>query len=97
MPPVEVVDMREELKAGNTGVFSDALRAALGETLSRKEQAILFLNRRGASTYVFCRDCGYVAHCPRCETPLTYHEYSALLHCHHCDYRMASPDRKSVV
>nr|MBA3873670.1 primosomal protein N' [Anaerolineae bacterium] len=71
LPPVEIVDMRTELQDGNTSIFSYALQNALTETLKRKEQAILFINRRGESTYVFCRDCGYVAACPRCDTPLT--------------------------
>ena len=92
MPPVNVVDMRDELKAGNTNIFSRALHDALSETLARREQAILFLNRRGTSTYVFCRDCGYVAKCPRCELPATYHTYSAMLHCHHCNYQLKTPD-----
>jgi primosomal protein N' (replication factor Y) len=73
LPPVQVVDMREELKAGNTGIFSRNLHTALATVLERGEQAILLLNRRGQATYVFCRDCGYIAACPRCNTPLTYH------------------------
>lgn len=73
LPPVSIVDMREELKAGNRSIFSRALSEALAETLERGEQAILFLNRRGTATYVFCRDCGNVLKCPNCDTPLTYH------------------------
>jgi primosomal protein N' (replication factor Y) len=73
LPPVRIVDMREELKSGNRGIFSVALSEALSEVLSRKEQAILFLNRRGTATYVFCRECGYTLKCPQCETPLTLH------------------------
>jgi primosomal protein N' (replication factor Y) len=73
LPPVKIVDMREELKAGRRGIFSRALAESLAETLERGEQAILFLNRRGTATYVFCRDCGYVAKCPNCDTPLTFH------------------------
>jgi primosomal protein N' (replication factor Y) len=60
--------------------------------LERGEQAILFLNRRGTSTFVLCRDCGHVIHCPRCETPLTYHGSRASLICHHCNYRQAQPE-----
>ncbi|MFW5748158.1 MAG: replication restart helicase PriA [Chloroflexota bacterium] len=86
LPAVDVVDMRTELKSGNTSMFSRALHDALTGVLARGQQAILFLNRRGTSTYVFCRDCGHVAACPRCETPLTYHEDSNLLHCHHCGH-----------
>lgn len=73
LPPVFIVDMREELKAGNRGIFSRALAEALAETLERGEQAILYLNRRGTATYVFCRDCGNVVKCSRCDIPLTYH------------------------
>ncbi|MDX1994374.1 MAG: primosomal protein N' [bacterium] len=93
MPPVEVVDMRDELRRGNTSIFSAALRDALAETLARREQAILFLNRRGAATYVFCRDCGYVAACPRCEMPLTYHQHDLALRCHHCGHQARPPER----
>ncbi len=86
LPPVLVVDMREELKTGNTSMFSRALQATLKDVLERGEQAILFLNRRGQSTYVFCRDCGYVESCPRCATPMTYHGHDEALRCHHCGY-----------
>ena len=74
LPPVDVVDMRAELKAGNTTMFSRPLQAALAEVLARQEQAILFLNRRGSASYVFCRDCGYVAvlsRAARCRSPST--------------------------
>ena len=91
LPPVQVIDMREELKAGRRGIFSRALAEALAETVERGEQAILFLNRRGTATYVFCRDCGFVAKCPNCDTPLTYHVGQNLqpvtnLICHRCGY-----------
>jgi primosomal protein N' (replication factor Y) len=91
MPPVHVVDMRVELKAGNTSLFSRRLADTLAATLARGEQAILFLNRRGAATYVFCRDCGWVARCPRCETPLTHHPAAAALRCHTCGYQRKPP------
>ena len=65
--------MREELKSGNRGIFSQALVEALDEVLKKGQQAILFLNRRGTATYVFCRDCGHTAQMPRCDAPLTYH------------------------
>ncbi len=87
LPPVQVVDMREELKSGNRGIFSRALATALEKTLQQGHQAILFLNRRGTATYVFCRECGYVACCPECSTPLTLHAESAgILVCHRCGY-----------
>lgn len=90
LPPVRIVDMREELKAGNRGIFSRALQEALREVLDKNQQAILFLNRRGAATFVMCRDCGHVLKCRRCEVPLTYHlhRYGAgepQLVCHHCN------------
>jgi primosomal protein N' (replication factor Y) len=73
LPPVQIIDMRDELKAGQRGIFSRLLLKELEFTLGRGEQAILFLNRRGTATYIFCRDCGYVLRCPNCDTPLTYH------------------------
>ena len=74
LPPVEVVDMREELKAGNRSIFSRQLQENLKQVLDANQQAILFLNRRGSATYVFCRDCGHVLRSPRSDVPLTYHE-----------------------
>ncbi|HYO88575.1 MAG TPA: primosomal protein N', partial [Candidatus Limnocylindrales bacterium] len=91
LPPVLIVDMRAELKGGNISIFSLALQQALSETLVRDEQAILFLNRRGQATYVFCRDCGYVVKCPRCEAPLTYHRHGQRLRCHRCGYSAPEP------
>ena len=73
LPPVKVVDMRVELKTGNRSIFSRALRESLHQVLEHHQQAILFLNRRGTATYIFCRDCGHSLRCPRCDTPLTYH------------------------
>jgi primosomal protein N' (replication factor Y) len=90
LPPVRVVDMRVELKAGNRSIFSRALTKALEETLNAGEQAILFLNRRGSETYVFCRDCGWVARCPRCDRSLTSHRNPNRLVCHHCGYSTAA-------
>ncbi|MBK8035208.1 MAG: primosomal protein N' [Chloroflexi bacterium] len=91
LPPVQVVDMRDELKRGNISIFSRPLQYALAEVLERKQQAILFLNRRGQSTYVFCRDCGYVAKCPQCDNPLTYHRMGESLRCHRCGHMQDSP------
>ncbi len=92
LPPVAIVDMREELQAGHRAIFSRALTEALAETLLRGEQAILFLNRRGTATYVFCRDCGFVLKCPQCDTPLTLHlEERERLLCHHCGYTRQKP------
>jgi primosomal protein N' (replication factor Y) len=91
MPPVRIVDMRQELKAGNASLFSRPLQQALRETLEAHQQAILFLNRRGEATFVFCRDCGWVARCPRCTIPLTHHPGQAALVCHRCGYHRAAP------
>jgi primosomal protein N' (replication factor Y) len=93
LPRVRVVDMRQELKAGNRSIFSRPLQKALNETLVAHHQAILFLNRRGTSTYVFCRDCGAAVKCPQCETPLTYHQENERLLCHHCGYERKIPKR----
>lgn len=92
LPPIQIVDLRQELRAGNRSVFSRALQQALTETLDRHEQAILFLNRRGTSTFVLCRDCGLVLHCPRCDVPLTFHRPRALLVCHHCGRQERQPE-----
>ncbi len=86
LPLVHVVDMRQELKTGNRSIFSHRLRTALNEALARGEQAILFLNRRGTATFVMCRNCGYIALCPRCSTPLTYHGPRESLICHYCGH-----------
>ena len=91
LPPVSVVDMRAELRAGNTSMFSRDLQAALADVLERGEQAMLLLNRRGQATYVFCRDCGYALECSRCDTPLTYHRFDRSLRCHHCGHSQAQP------
>lgn len=92
LPAVEVVDLREELASGNRGIFSRLLRGKLAERLSRGEQSILFLNRRGYSTFVLCRSCGHVMKCPHCEVSLTYHFADAGLQCHYCGHREKSPE-----
>ncbi|HVC81150.1 MAG TPA: primosomal protein N', partial [Chloroflexota bacterium] len=91
LPPVQVVDMRQELKAGNRSIFSRALQGALHTTLRRRHQAILFLNRRGSATFVNCRDCGFVAKCGRCDLPFTYHSEGEHLQCHRCDAHAPVP------
>ncbi len=106
LPPVEVVDMRAELKSGHRAIFSRVLIENLARVLDSGQQAILFLNRRGAATYVFCRECGHVLKCPNCDTPLTYHIESPAsrsgqaeearpatsdLRCHRCNYRRRMP------
>ncbi len=92
LPPVEVIDMREELKQGNRSIFSAALRAELEAVLAHRQQAILFLNRRGTATYVFCRACGGDLRCPRCDLPLVAHTGEVLV-CHTCGYRRQVPKK----
>jgi primosomal protein N' (replication factor Y) len=93
LPEIEIVDLRQELKEGNRSIFSQALQAELAERLHRSEQSILFLNRRGFSTFVNCRQCGLVLRCPNCEVSLTYHQVDHRLRCHYCDYQRAIPGR----
>ncbi|NLK34359.1 MAG: primosomal protein N', partial [Gracilibacteraceae bacterium] len=91
LPEVEVVDMREELKSGNRTIFSWSLTDAILENLKNKNQMILFLNRRGHSTFVSCRQCGIVMKCPRCSISLTYHIKNEKLICHYCGYERNNP------
>jgi primosomal protein N' (replication factor Y) len=93
MPPVHVVDMRDELKSGNRSMFSRSLHAALQQRLERGEQAVLLLNRRGYSTFVMCRSCGFTAACPHCEISLTYHQKSRSLRCHYCGHAELAPSK----
>jgi len=92
LPAVSIVDMREELKRGNNGPVSRVLEEALRETMDRGEQAILFLNRRGASRMVICEECGAVPDCPRCSVHLTYHSANRRLMCHYCGYSAPLPE-----
>ncbi len=89
LPEVSVVDLREELKAGNTSLLSRSLLAAMKEALAQGEQIILFLNRRGTATFVRCRNCGFVFRCPRCSIALAYHSTEKRLACHRCRYHIA--------
>ena len=91
LPEVKVVDLREELKAGNTSLLSRPLLAAMKETLAQGQQIILFLNRRGTATFVRCRNCGFVFRCPRCSIALTYHSVEKKLICHRCRYSIPVP------
>jgi primosomal protein N' (replication factor Y) len=91
MPIIEVVDMREELRSGNRTALSRSLQLALQQVLERGEQVILFLNRRGSASYVFCRDCGTVLRCSRCNTQYTWHANNAMLVCHSCNHQRQMP------
>lgn len=93
LPQVRVVDMRTELKNGNTSIFSMALQNALRDVLQARQQAILYINRRGAATYVFCRTCGYTMRCPNCTSSLTAHDGGKTLRCHTCNYQRKTPSR----
>ncbi|MCY8717558.1 primosomal protein N' [Bacillus spizizenii] len=91
MPEVSLVDMREELRSGNRSMFSVELMEKLEETISKGEQAVLFLNKRGYSSFVMCRDCGYVPQCPHCDISMTYHRYGQRLKCHYCGHEEPVP------
>ncbi len=92
-PQVAVVDLRAELAAGNRSVFSHELEEALGALRVGSEQAILLMNRRGAATFVLCRDCGESLRCPDCDLPFVYHSSGERLRCHHCG-RTAEPPKR---
>ena len=88
---VTVVDMREELRLGNRGMFSTLLHERLAECLDRGQQAMLFLNRRGYAPSVMCRKCGAVMKCPQCDVNLTWHQADRMMHCHYCGLRGGLP------
>jgi primosomal protein N' (replication factor Y) len=93
MPAVEIVDMREEMtRAKKIPIFSQKLREWIGKDIAEKKQVILFLNRRGFSTFINCKKCGYVITCKRCSVSLTYHFDKKKLICHHCNFNMAPPE-----
>jgi primosomal protein N' (replication factor Y) len=91
LPPVELIDMRQELKNGNFSILSERLREELRQTLERGEQAILFMNRLGYFTFVMCRECGLTIECPRCSVSLVYHSGDFRLHCSRCGYSTDAP------
>ena len=92
LPTVEFVDMRLELTAGNKYVFSSRLHEEIQKTIDKKEQVILFLNRRGHSTFVSCRSCGHVIKCDHCNITMTYHSNKTNLMCHYCGKNAANPN-----
>ena len=91
VPRINLVDMRAELKAGNRSIFSRALRRSLVDTVSRGEQAVLLLNRRGYASFLLCRTCGLVMKCPHCAVSLTVHHTSRRLVCHYCHHSRPAP------
>ncbi|MEF9952510.1 MAG: primosomal protein N' [Clostridium sp.] len=92
MPSVSIVDMKEELMLGNKSIFSRELYKNIGDSLNNNKQVMLFLNRRGYSTFVSCRKCGYVCECSRCSVTLTYHARQSILKCHHCSLEVKVPN-----
>lgn len=92
LPKIEVVDLREEMKAGNRSMFSRELHSLIEDRLNRSEQVMLFLNRRGHSGFVNCRSCGKVIKCPHCDVSLTYHNNGKLM-CHYCGYTIDMMER----
>ena len=91
LPKIDLVDMRTEFQFGNTTIFSGLLIDKIKQNLQAKRQVLLFINRRGMSTFINCRDCGYVAKCPNCDLSLTFHLNSLNLICHHCNYQERIP------
>lgn len=88
----EVIDLREEMKAGNKSIFSRRLQELIADRLSRKEQVMLFMNRRGYSSFISCRSCGEAIKCPHCDVSLTLHNQSRLV-CHYCGYTVPLPGK----
>lgn len=95
LPIVNIVDMKEEVKKGNF-ILSDILKNKISEVLSKGEQAIILLNRRGYSSTISCKECGYVYKCPNCDITYTYHKSSNNLKCHYCGYSMVLPNKCSI-
>ncbi len=93
VPAIEVVDLRAELASGNRSIFSETLAAALADLRRGAEQAVLLINRRGAATFILCRDCGEALRCPDCQLPFVYHLDSGALRCHHCGRATMPPER----
>jgi primosomal protein N' (replication factor Y) len=91
LPAVEIIDMREELRNGNRSMFSGKLFEMLKDRIEKKQQSVLFLNKRGHSSFVMCRDCGYVMNCPNCDISLTYHRVHEQMKCHYCGYESHVP------
>ena len=91
LPTVHIVDMREELKKGNRSMFSQSLAESIQLRLEKKEQMVLFLNRRGYSSFVLCRDCGTVLQCENCDISLTYHRNNEKCKCHYCGFEIHVP------
>ena len=92
LPKVEVIDMRSELDAGNRSIFSNLLAGEIRRNIETGQQTILFLNRRGHSSFILCRNCGYTVKCANCSINLTYHMSGSRLICHYCGYTIKNPE-----
>lgn len=92
LPPIEIVDMTNEVRLGNPDLFSNALKVAMDKCFRAGNQAILFLNRRGYASFVQCKDCGYVTKCPDCDVALALHKQENVLKCHYCGSKFRVPD-----
>ncbi|HOK55242.1 MAG TPA: primosomal protein N', partial [Armatimonadota bacterium] len=91
MPVVSVADLRKEYQKGRATIFSARLRDSIADRLAKKQQVILFQNRRAYATFLLCRECGYTAGCPNCAVSLKLHSAERILRCHHCDHEEAAP------
>lgn len=93
LPAVEIVDMRDELRTGNRSMFSTSLYEKMKDRIEKGQQIVLFLNKRGHSSFVMCRDCGFVVNCPFCEISLTYHRNGQQMKCHYCGHEEYVPSK----
>jgi primosomal protein N' (replication factor Y) len=91
LPKVHICDMREEFNNANKSIYSRFLKSNIDEALERKEQIILFLNKRGTASHVFCRNCGYIYNCRHCDAKMVYHGDKQIMLCHHCGFSEAHP------
>jgi primosomal protein N' (replication factor Y) (superfamily II helicase) len=93
LPAVEIIDMRDELRTGNRSMFSTSLFEKMKDRIDKGQQIVLFLNKRGHSSFVMCRDCGFVVNCPNCEISLTYHRNGQQMRCHYCGHEEYVPSK----
>lgn len=91
MPDVSIADLRAEYQKGRATIFSESLRDAIGSRLAKRQQVILFQNRRAYATFLLCRECGYTAGCPNCAVALKLHAADHIMRCHHCDFEQEAP------
>lgn len=93
LPTVEIIDMRDELRSGNRSMFSAKLFEKIKDRLEKRQQIVLFLNKRGHSSFIMCRDCGFVVNCPHCDISLTYHQSQQKMKCHYCGHEEYVPKK----